>query len=386
MEKRNILYYTWGENTYEDCVQALRQLGHNVFLLWAKRTVYDHDVVFMEEIGKQIKENAIDAVFTFDYFPDLSRVAMDRNVEYFSWCYDSPHLTLESVTLANPCNRVFLFDFAQFDRLAAQGIETVYYMPMACDVNRVQKRVAECAKGYEHDITFLGNMYDDEYNFYDQIKGLSPYAKGYIDAAMEAQSQIYGMDMVRRLMRDDLCREICNTAGIDMGPDYRECGKEVLLSMIQKKITVTERRNLLTVLGEYYKVDHYANKKSENLPVNYCGYADYRNEMPVVFATSKINLNITLRSIQTGIPLRVIDILGAGGFCLTNYQAELTQYFENGKSIAWFESYEDLFEKVNYYLGHDAERVAIARAGHEIVAEEFTYEKLLTKILSRKSM
>ena len=35
--------------------------------------------------------------------------------------------------------------------------------------------------------------------------------------------------------------------------------------------------------------------------------------MPEVFRKSKINLNITLRSIISGISLRVYDILGAGG-------------------------------------------------------------------------
>ena len=38
-----------------------------------------------------------------------------------------------------------------------------------------------------------------------------------------------------------------------------------------------------------------------------------------MFANSKVNLNITLRNIKTGIPLRALDIMGAGGFLLTNY-------------------------------------------------------------------
>ena len=145
---------------------------------------------------------------------------------------------------------------------------------------------------------------------------------------------------------------------------------------------MTERRRLLTVLGENYPVDHYAEKQSENLPVNYKGYARYTLDMPRIFATSKINLNISLRSILTGIPLRVIDILGAGGFCISNYQAELPWYFEDGKSIVWYESYEDLVDKINFYLAHDAKREEIARAGHEIVKKNFTYEILFDKIFS----
>ncbi len=46
----------------------------------------------------------------------------------------------------------------------------------------------------------------------------------------------------------------------------------------------------------------------------YGGKIDYYDTMPSVFHNSKINLNITLKTIQTGIPLRAWDILGCGGF------------------------------------------------------------------------
>ena len=52
--------------------------------------------------------------------------------------------------------------------------------------------------------------------------------------------------------------------------------------------------------------------------------------MPLVFQNSKINLNITLRSIKNGIPLRAIDIMGAGGFLLTNYQNDFGLHFTDG--------------------------------------------------------
>ena len=105
--------------------------------------------------------------------------------------------------------------------------------------------------------------------------------------------------------------------------------------------------------------------------------------MPEVFATSKININISLRSILTGIPLRVIDILGAGGFCLTNYQVELSEYFENGRELVWFESPEDLIDKTEYYLSHDDEREQIAANGLEAAKRLFSYDVLLPKVLSQ---
>ena len=51
--------------------------------------------------------------------------------------------------------------------------------------------------------------------------------------------------------------------------------------------------------------------------IDYRGAVAYMTHMPLVFNNSRINLNMTIRNIRTGIPLRVWDILGAGGFqCL----------------------------------------------------------------------
>ena len=65
-----------------------------------------------------------------------------------------------------------------------------------------------------------------------------------------------------------------------------------------------------------------ADKISGMDKVEVCGPVDYVKEMPYVFKNTKINLNMTLRSIWTGIPLRAIDVMGCGGFLLTNYQAD----------------------------------------------------------------
>ena len=71
------------------------------------------------------------------------------------------------------------------------------------------------------------------------------------------------------------------------------------------------------------------------------------------------------------------------GFCLTNYQSEIAEYFENDRSIVWYESYEDLFVKLDHYLRNDKAREDIARRGHEIVANDFTYEKRFEDIFSK---
>ena len=103
--------------------------------------------------------------------------------------------------------------------------------------------------------------------------------------------------------------------------------------------------------------------------------------MPLVFQNSKINLNITLRSIIYGIPLRAIDIMGAGGFLLTNYQNDFGLHFTDGKDFASYSDREDLYNKVEYYLKHEDERKEIAENGCKEVRANHTYEKRLAEML-----
>ena len=103
--------------------------------------------------------------------------------------------------------------------------------------------------------------------------------------------------------------------------------------------------------------------------------------MPKIFHASRINLNITMRPIETGLSLRVWDILGCGGFLLTNYQAEIPDYFEIGRDLEAYESMEELEGKVHYYLTHDEERVEIAINGYEKVAKYHTYETRLAQMI-----
>ena len=104
------------------------------------------------------------------------------------------------------------------------------------------------------------------------------------------------------------------------------------------------------------------------------GLAKSLTEMPVIFNSSRINLNFTSKSIRTGLPLRIFDILGSGGFCLTNYQSELTDIFTPGEHLDYYGSREELLEKSRYYLDHEKERKEIATAGYEDVKKKHTWD------------
>ena len=111
------------------------------------------------------------------------------------------------------------------------------------------------------------------------------------------------------------------------------------------------------------------------------GPVKYLDEMPCVFRCSKLNLNPTLKSIQSGIPLRALDIMGAGGVLLSNFQPELAEYFEDGQDLILYSSMEEAVDKASYYLQHDELRKILAENGYRKVKEFFTYPDRIQKML-----
>jgi len=109
----------------------------------------------------------------------------------------------------------------------------------------------------------------------------------------------------------------------------------------------------------------------------------YIPDMPAIFAGSDINLNISLKTIKTGIPLRVFDILSCGGFCITNYSEELSEYFAIGQEIECYENMPDLYEKCTFYLAHPDIREKIAKNGYECIGKYHTFLSRLSEMLKQ---
>lgn len=72
--------------------------------------------------------------------------------------------------------------------------------------------------------------------------------------------------------------------------------------------------------------------------------------------------------------MRVYETTAVGAFLLTDHTRGLPAPFEPGREMECFETPEEMVEKIRYYLSHDAEREAIARAGYERWLREHSME------------
>lgn len=379
-----ILVYRWKAYNYMDIEQTLAAMGHTVEHIEQKLGNYDIEPEFEKFLTNKIHEQDYDMVFTVNYFAVISNVCQREQVPYVSWTCDNPLISMYHESVFHDYNYIFTFDQTNYIEFKQMGVKHIWYLPLSVDAKRLDALMeqADDLYRYQADISFVGSLY--ERNSYDKIKSSLPeYLRGYFDATMEAQMNLSGANIIEPMLTTEILEELQKYFRLEKSEgSFSDLGLIFQTTVLGFKIAEIERRRALLELSKYFKVHVYSNSDtSDFLNIQYCGSVDYWSEMPKVFRASKINLNMTIPNIKSGIPLRVWDILGSGGFLLTNYQAEIPYYFEEGKDLVCFDGIEDMREKVKYYLVHEEERAAIARNGYEKVKAHHTYVDRLTKIL-----
>lgn len=371
---------------------VMRELGHDVEELRYPWNRLDEDSDFEEILESCIRTRKngrpIDLVFTWNFFPIISRVCHKLCVPYVSWVFDSPHFPLSSIEVGNAENHIWLFDRDLCKLYQEKGINTVHYSPLAVNAPRLRQISDELDREpcFEHEVSFLGNLYDNEFNFYDfTVQYMPAELRAFIEDIMKRQRRTYDLDLIadEMVLPRDKIKELNQYMKFRLSEERYDFDEDILIrDILKKKVTQDERRILLEELGQQFKVDLYTKADGPTLPYVYdLGQANYMNGMPHVFHRSKINLNFMMRSIRSGMSLRVLDVLGAGGFLLTTYRSELFEYFTDGQELVIVHEPEELPEKIRYYLAHDKERKEIAECGQKKVLEAFDYRKILPDIL-----
>lgn len=391
----HILMYRWKAYNYRDIEQTFLLLGHTVDNIEQELGSYDVSPEFERVIEEKIRGTHYDVVFTVNYFPLISNVCERTGVNYVSWTCDNPLISMYHESVFHACNYIFTFDKTNYLEFRGMGVKHIWYLPLAVDTERMDALLGAPEKAerwkvaqdpemqkYRGDVAFVGSLY--ERNSYDKIKNRLPeYLRGYFDAVMEAQLNISGANIVEPMLTTNILEQLQEYFQLEKSEgSFSDLGLIFQTTVLGFKIAEIERRRALIELSKRYKVNVYSNSDvSDLLRIQYCGSVDYWSEMPKVFRMSKINLNFTIPNIKSGIPLRIWDVLGCGGFLLTNYQAEIPYYFKEGEDLVCFDGLEDLCEKVGYYLEHEEERKRIAWNGYRKVREKHSYIERIRTIL-----
>lgn len=382
----NILIFEKKNFGIEDICETLTHFNHKYKVI-SSELIHQRVSNEFNDLFEKEMHTKYDCVFTFNYFPVISDNCKRFNIPYISLVYDSPLTALYSYTVINPCNYIFIFDNTQYLDLKKEGINTVYYTPLAVNTRRLKRQLASVNnqnKKYSTDISFVGSMYNEKHNLFDKFKNISQYAKGYLDGIMHSQLNVYGYYFIEELLNEPILKELRKAAPYNSNKYGVEKDTYVYAYyFIARKLAEMERFDLLSALSEKFNVNLYTPNPTDNMPrIHNKGPIDYYDTMPFVFANSKINLNISLRSIRSGIPLRCMDIMGCGGFLLSNYQEDFYKHFTPGQDMVLYESKDDLINKCSYYLTHEKERKQIAANGLGKIEEKHTYDVRINEMFN----
>lgn len=333
-----------------------------------------------EILDDYVNEDDVQNVFSFNFSPAVAEACCRYQIVYICWVLDCPHISLWSKIAEYEGNRIFVFDLVQYNSLVERGLKHVFYLPLCADLDSFEQCI-ETDQGkqidrFGADVAFVGTLYNDKnHNLFDRISYLPQDVRGYLDGIMDVQRKMWGVDLLYDAVNGSINARLKELIQIGENDDLVPGSFEVMFAnILGLKLAQLERMEACSNLARKFNFCLYTESDTSFDPcINNCGYADYLKEMPLIFHYSKINIHITLRSITSGMSLRVLDVLACGGFLLTNYQQEIAEYFTDGKELVMYHSFEDMYEKINYYLAHEEERKQIAFAGYRKVKECFGY-------------
>lgn len=279
-----------------DMAEAFEKLGHSIAYFYQDSVYNRIDAQFDVWFCELLKDKMPDFVFSFNYFPALSRGCQSQNIKYLAYVYDSPLSALFSITITNPCNYVFIFDKAMYLELKRGGINTVYYLPLAVNAARLDKIQipAHALAQVSSDVSFVGSLYNEEHNLFDDMNDkLDDYTRGYLQGIMEAQLNVQGCFFVEELLLPHIVKAMEKCAPYQAMPDGVETTKFIYAHyFLARKITAMERVHLLKLVSQHFSLRLYTHHKPVEMPkAEFMGAIDWEGSMPAVFKNSKINLD-----------------------------------------------------------------------------------------------
>ncbi len=382
------ILYVYGMEQTKDIIYNLHKLGYNAEEYSRRQNPSVLNDEEMERLASYVKDHKITHLMSIHLIYNLAYVAYQTGIKYVSMIWDAPYIKLYT-----PFGRMDNCYFSVFDKLDCErfrtaGIPHILYQPLAVNQDNLRKwdLITRMAGTYKDEISFVGSLYDQ--NSYDkELEKMPRHLQDYFISIFEEAA--FRWDGVNRIYGKtdravlDCIRRTVPEFDLDNKYDIEDAAYFEILYLI-RKIANIERTCVLNILGEMFPVTLYTNGGTDvsMLPnVKVMPPVEPGKPLLKVYTCSKINLNISLKGIEGGTPQRVMDIMGAGGFMMTNYCAETAELFEEDKEIVMFKTPEELVEKSGYYLSHDEEREKIAKAGYEKVLNCYTYEKKLKRLM-----
>lgn len=372
-----ILFLRTEDIVLYDIPEVLENLGYSIMVgdLTIKVQLFEREKC--NEIVGILQQYKPRYVMSYDFVETISQACLETEVPYIAWVFDAPQQELYSRYAHNPNNYIFVFDRMQQKRLRQIGLKNVHHMPLGSygeQLEHVLEQGEEVAGQYEADVAFVGQLYR-RCGFEKFVRDAEPI----VQAAMEESIADCFLRWDKDIRMHGTLRNVCVQyfsliEKHEVGRRHPFMTEQFYYeaAVLSRIIANRERVAILNELAEDYDVRFYTFGKDNSQlseKVKVCPGISCNNGISHVYQQSKINLNITLHCIETGLSQRVFDVMAAGGFLLTNYQEEIEDYFVPGEDLVVYHNMEELRYYVQYYLEHEEERKRIAENGRKKVLQ-----------------
>lgn len=364
----------------KDCMDTFRNLGYEVI---EGPIPYTSN---FSEVNEIIESNSADYVFTINFYAAISVICQRLNKKYISWTVDIPNYDLYTKPILNETNNIFIFDETIVEEVKSFGAKNVYYLPQAANVDRLDKVCINSydLEKYSCDASFLGStIVNNEFNYISD--DIDERLKDEIFRIFFKQSIDMTDDIIDRFITDELIYKLIGQINsiFSVKTDFLSLKRKVYF-ILSRKFDEMQRLDMAEYISSSCKFKVYGDDAWEKIlgkQVNYMGNAEHYIEMPKIFKVSKVNINVLRRILGSGLPMRVFDIMGSGGFMVTNYKKDIGKFFEDGKDLVIYRDFKDLNEIIQYYINHENERIEIARNGYEKVKKYHDYKVRIREMM-----
>ena len=365
----------------DDLSEALRSKGYSVYL-------WDTHILSPEELARTVHAFTPELVASINYVDGIAELCQSLDVPFLCWQIDPA--THRPRRLQRTCPKGHIFTYRQANQVEFRdaGFENVSHIPLATNpARRFPLQLSEHERRhYQAPLSFVGASMANQATAYRhrfialaKTHGVSdPIPK--LERLLERQREDYSTFQIPNLLED------CFPGLLQK---VKEEERDLNIVSLVGEISAAEKRfayiSGLSELGIHVWGDPHWDALRRS-PVTYRGQARHFEELTRIYCASQINIDIGRIYQSDIITMRVFDVLGCGGFLLTEENDALTEHFAVGEELETYRTLDELRRKALYYLNHPDKARSIARRGHERVLRDHTIAQRVGVMLEEMAL
>ncbi|MBW1699154.1 MAG: glycosyltransferase [Deltaproteobacteria bacterium] len=356
-------------------IRAFQKLKHNVLIISPDLINESTDQVI--KLAKTFVDLEADLAicYGFSAMPQINGTYFFRkhSIPLVVLCFENPYFGL-TPALRDEIKRYpdyyhfFIWDSFYLD-LLHQELSNCYPIHHATEFHELGTAGRLYESVPDKDIAFVGNMTDFVRLRASRIQNKNSL-NGVIDEVMLAKINNPALNVIE-ILRDALSRrQTEDGTGIKASEKEDFFHNKIIFPLYEEGLG-RYRYHVLNQL-EMFNIHYYGNMSWNAPHIEFHPPVDYYKELPQIYRSTKINLDIPpFQSIHAP-NNRLFDVAAAGSLILTERKSGVAEIFDDTESIVYM-NIEDLKEKIRFYLGNDHIRRQISYELHNLIVNKHTY-------------